>query len=66
MPESEDSLTFDGRAAWDRMPQGLQPGIKPSDLGIGGKLLLILVGAVAIMMVAVLSMAFANALGTMV
>jgi hypothetical protein len=29
-------------------------------------LLLILVGAVAIMMVAVLSMAFANALGTMV
>ena len=62
----EDSLTFDGRAAWDRMPQGLQPGIKPSDLGIGGKLLLILVGAVAIMMVAVLSMAFANALGTMV
>jgi len=62
----EDSLAFDARAPWDRTSDWLQPGIKPADLGVGGKLLLILAGAVAIMIVAVLSMAFANALGTMV
>ncbi|MBX7483184.1 sigma factor-like helix-turn-helix DNA-binding protein [Qipengyuania qiaonensis] len=62
----EDSLAFDARASWDRNSSWLQPGIKPSDLGVGGKLLFILAGAVAIMIVAVLSMAFANALGTMV
>lgn len=61
----EDSLAFDARAPWDRAPEWLQPGIKPSDLGVGGRLLLIVLGAVAIMMVAVLSMAFANALATM-
>lgn len=61
----EDSFAFDGRAPWDRSANWLQPGIKPSDLGVSGKLLFMLVGAVAIMIVAVLSMAFANALGSM-
>lgn len=57
-----DSLTFDGRAEWERDQAWLRPGLNPSDLGVGGKLLVILGGAVAIMMVAVLSVAFANAL----
>jgi DNA-binding CsgD family transcriptional regulator len=61
----EDSLAFDARAPWDRSSDWLQPRIRPSDLGISGKLLLIALGAVAIMAVAVLSMAFANALATM-
>jgi hypothetical protein len=61
----EDSMAFDARASWDRKPVWLRPGLKPSDLGIGGKLLVMLGGAAAIMMVAVLSMAFADALMSM-
>lgn len=62
----EDSLVIDARAPWDRRAGGLRLGIRPSDLGVGGKLLFMLAGAAAIMIVAVLSMAFANALGTMI
>ena len=61
----EDSFAFDTRASWDRNSRWLPPRIRPSDLGVGSRLLLILAGAVAIMIVAVLSMAFAHALGTM-
>jgi DNA-binding CsgD family transcriptional regulator len=61
----EDSLAFDARASWDRKTAWLQPGMKPSDLGVGGKLLAMLIGAVAIMAVAVLCMAFIDALMTM-
>lgn len=57
-----DSLTFDERAGWERDQVWLRPGLNPSDLGVSGKLLVILGGAVAIMMVAVLSVAFADAL----
>ena len=58
----EDSITFDARSPWDRHPTWRRPGLKPSDLGISGKLIVMLIGAVAIMMVAVLSIAFAQAL----
>lgn len=61
----EDSLSFDGRTSWDRQKTWLRPGLKPSDLGVSEKLLLIAGGAVAIMMVAVLSIAFADALMSM-
>lgn len=61
----DDSITFDARASWDRKSDWLRPGLKPSDLGVGGKLLVMLGGAAAIMMVAVLSMAFAHALMSM-
>lgn len=61
----QDALTFDARAPWDRASSRLRLGIRPSDLGVGGKVLFMLAGAAAIMVVAVLSMAFANALGTM-
>lgn len=61
----EDSLSFDARTSWDRERVWLRPGLKPSDLGVSGKLLLIAGGAVAIMMVAVLSIAFADALMSM-
>jgi DNA-binding CsgD family transcriptional regulator len=58
----EDSIPFDARASWDRGIRQLRPGLKPSDLDVTGKLLVMLFGAVAIMMVAVLCMAFADAL----
>jgi len=61
----EDSLTFDARAAWERGTEWRRPGFTPSDLGIVGKLLFMLAGAVAMLMVAVLSMAFAAALMSM-
>ncbi|MEQ5789314.1 hypothetical protein J3454_15590 [Erythrobacter sp. NFXS35] len=61
-----DSIVFDARASWDRPSEWLRPGVNPSDLGIAGKLLVMLAGAVAIMMVAVLSMAFAEGLMSMV
>ncbi len=57
-----DSVAFDARASWDRQTDWLRPGVSPSDLGVAGKLLFMLVGAVAILMVAVLSVAFADAL----
>ena len=62
----EDSLHFDARASWDRNLLWLRPGLKPSDLGVAGKLLVMLGGAAAIMVIAVLSMAFANAVTTMI
>jgi DNA-binding CsgD family transcriptional regulator len=61
----EDSLRLDARASWDGNPAWLRPGLKPSDLGIGGKLIAMLAGAVAIMVVAVLLVAFADALMSM-
>lgn len=62
----EDSLRLDASASWDRNPHRLHPGWKPSDLGVGGKLLAMLGGAAAIMVVAVLSVAFANGLTAMI
>lgn len=60
----EDTLAFDARASWDQ-PFGYPwPGLRPSELGTGGKLLAILAGAVAILMVVVLSLAVATSLGT--
>lgn len=61
----EDSLAFDARASWERATQWRRPGFSPSDLGIVGKLLFMVAGAVAMLAVAVLSMAFANALRSM-
>lgn len=58
----EDSIPFDASASWEQQRSWLHPGMKPSDLGVSGRLLVMLGGAVAIMMVAVLSMAFADAL----
>jgi len=58
-----DSVTFDGRVAWDGGLGWLRPGLKPSDLGVTGKLLFMVIAAIGILVVAVLSLAFANALG---
>lgn len=60
----EDSILFDARSSWDQQRGNvwLHPGLNPSDLGVTGKLLVMLGGAVAIMMVAVLCMAFVDAL----
>jgi DNA-binding CsgD family transcriptional regulator len=60
-----DNLVLDARAPWERQSVWLRPGMKPSDLGVGGKLLAMLLGAVAIMAVAVLCMAFVEALTSM-
>lgn len=60
----EDSLAFDARASWDKSLEYLRPGLRPSDLGMGGKLIAMLTGAVAILMVVVLSLAVATSLGT--
>jgi DNA-binding CsgD family transcriptional regulator len=60
-----DNLVLDARVSWEHQPVWLRPGMKPSELGVGGKLLAMLLGAVAIMAVAVLSMAFMNALTSM-
>jgi len=60
--EFHDSMAFDARALWDRGPVTLRPGLNPADLGVAGKLIIIFGGAVAVMMVAVLCMAFADAL----
>lgn len=57
----EDSLTFDERTSWDPGPGWSRPGLKPSDLGVVGKLLAIIAGALAMVMVAVLCVAFADA-----
>lgn len=62
----DDSVVFDARASWDRSSGWLRPGLNPSDLGVIGKLLVMLGSAIAILMVAVLSMAFADALMSMV
>lgn len=60
--EFRDSVTFDARAPWDRERNILRPGLKPSDLGVAGKLVIMLLGAAAVMMVAVLCVAFVDAL----
>lgn len=57
-----DSLRLDARAPWNRGHDWLRPGLKPSDLGIVGKLMVMIMGSLSIMMVAVLLMAFADAL----
>jgi DNA-binding CsgD family transcriptional regulator len=61
----EDSLTFDARASWERSAGWRRSGFSPSDLGVAGKLLAMIFGAVAMLMAAVLSLAFANALMAM-
>ena len=43
-----DALTFDGRASWDREQTELRPGIRLSDLGVSGKLVAMVCGAVAL------------------
>lgn len=58
----QDSVAFDARAPWDRSDTMLRPGLRLSGLGVGGKLIVMLLGSVAIMMVAVLCMAFVGAL----
>ena len=58
----EDSVTFDARASWDRNPIWLRSELRPSDLGVSGKLAFILGGALVIMMIAVLCLAFVDAL----
>ena len=58
----EDSLTFDGRAPWDRERRWVRPEIKPSELGAGYRLLFIVAGAVLILSGVVLTAAFSNAL----
>lgn len=60
----EDSLTFDVRTSWDKSIGLLRPGIRPSDLGVSGKLLAMLAGSVAILMVVVLSLAVVTSLET--
>ncbi len=62
----EDSVTFDAKASWEQRIEWRRPGFSPSDLGIAGKLLFMLAGAVAMLMLAVLSMAFADALMSMI
>lgn len=61
----QDTLAFDASAPWERQSVWMRPGLRPSDLGVGGKLLTMLIGAVAIMAVAVLCMAFVDALMSM-
>lgn len=58
----EDSIVLDARASWERDPVWLRPEMRLSSLGVSGKLAVMLVGAVAIMMIAVLCMAFVDAL----
>ncbi len=60
----EESLTFDVRPSWDSAIGTLRPGIRPSDLGVRGKLIVMLAGSVAIMMVVVMSLAVVTSLGT--
>lgn len=60
----EDSVAFDARADWDPSFDYQRPGFKPSDLGARGKLLVMVAGAVAMLMVVVLSLSVATALGT--
>lgn len=61
----EDSLVFDERASWDQPTSALSSGIKLSDLGVIGKTLIMLAGAIFVLMVAVLSIAFSTALETL-
>lgn len=61
----QDSLIFDDRAPWDGKAGGLISGIEPSDLGMFGKVLFMLAGAIAILMAVVLSLAVSNALVTL-
>lgn len=58
----EDSIIFDTRASWEEYPVRLRPGWNLSDLGVGARLAIMLAGALAIMMIAVLCMAFIDAL----
>ena len=60
-----DALIFDQRASWHGDRRGLRPGIKPSDLGVTGKLLAIVGGAIALLAVAILLVTSASALGTL-
>ncbi|MDP4574113.1 helix-turn-helix transcriptional regulator [Qipengyuania sp. G39] len=59
-----DALIFDQRASWHGDRRGLRPGIRPSDLGVTGKLLAIVGGAIALLAVAILLVTSASALGT--
>lgn len=58
----EDSIILDARASWERGSPWVRPGLKPSDLGVIGKLCVMLGGSVAILMIAVLAMACVNAI----
>ena len=58
----EDSIRFDTRASWEAHPVRMRPGWNLSDFGIGARLAMMLAGALVIMMIAVLCMAFVDAL----
>lgn len=60
-----DSLVFDNRAEWDRDEGWLRKETKLSNYGPGARVLLILLGAIAIMALAVLTFAASLALSTM-
>lgn len=61
----EDALVHDARMPWQRSGFWIEKGLTPSDLSGWGKMLVVAVGAAAIMAAAVLSIAFSSALGTM-
>lgn len=58
----QDSLTFDGRASWDRDRSWKPPGLRPAELSAVSKILLMLAGAVLLISVAVLSVSFSAGL----
>lgn len=60
-----DSLIFDERAEWDRAEGWLTKEAKLSNFGPGARVLLIVLGALAIMALAVLTFAASIALSTM-
>ena len=61
----QDSLVLDERTEWDRGADWRIPEIHLSDFGPGTRILLMLLGAVAIMALAVLTFTASSALSTM-
>lgn len=61
----EDSYAFSKHTSSQGWSFGPFPGMKPSDLGIVGKVICVLGGAVALLGIAILSIAFSQALMTM-
>ena len=60
----DDSLVSSTSSPWGRSLVSLRSEISPSDLGVAGKLIAIVLGALAILMAVVLSLAVAASLGT--
>ena len=61
----EDSLTFDERAAWDRLPSWRLPALEPRDLGTVGRIAVILALTVFILLIVVEGLRLAHSLGLM-